>query len=336
MYDIQQIGFSKVIAPPPIFDSSAATRARFTAFFHQLGSKHTDRAYMDAAQDFSAWCTSRGVAQAAQVDAECWRGYLANCSQRYAPATVKQRAICLSRLIACGAYGDASPKDSFLGAPLPKVVQSRRASTLSEDSLRRLIHSGTGPSLIALRDRAVVAFLIQCFVPVRVLCRLRVPTYYRNREGVWLQFGEGRGTPYPCPSVLAAYIEAYLNAARVAPKEDTYLFRSIAGASGALTEKPLTQPDVFRIAQKRAKEVGVPERISPRELRAAGLARHLRLGFNLEVARNLAGHGTTRPTVRYAPLGTRRPRNRIAYRLTDLDTLDEWEELGNWRDFDEW
>jgi site-specific recombinase XerD len=329
-----------VIAPPPLFDSSAATRARFTAFFHQLGSKHTDRAYVTAARDFSMWCANRGVAQAAQVDTECWRDYLANCSQRYTPATVKQRAICLSRLIACIAYSDASPKDSFLGEPLPKVAnQSRRASTLSEDSLTRLIHSGTGATLIALRDRTVVAFLIQCFVPVRVLCRLRVATYYRNREGVWLQFGEGRGTPYPCPSVLAACIEAYLNAARVAPKEDTYLFRSIAGASGALTEKPLTQPDVFRIVQKRAKEAGVPGRISPRELRAAGLARHLRLGFDLEVARQLAGHDTTRSTVRYAPLGTRRPRNRIAYRLTDLDTLEEWEELENWQgydDSDEW
>ena len=197
----------------------------------------------------------------------------------------------------------------------------RVKSKLADKDLGQLIKAGSGAGIAALRDTAIVAFLIACFVPVRTLRTLSTKTYSRNRDGAWLRFSGGFNTAtYPCPQRLAACLDAYLQIAAVSAREDPYLFRTIAGASGALTQRALSQPDVFRIVQKRARAAGIEGRVSPRELRAAGLARFLRDGGDLVVAARLAGHRTTRSTIRYAQPGVVRPRNRIAYRLEDLDT----------------
>jgi len=276
-----------------------------------LGSKHTDRAYSVAVRDFSAWCSRAGMASVAEINADRMGDYLADCSKRLAPASVKQRAICLRKVLAAIADADVAAK-ALRKVPLPKVATlARRPSTISERTLERLLHVNTGATLRALRDRAILVFLVTCFVPVRVLCRLRTGAYERNRKGVRLNLGRWHHSSYPCPGSLARCLDDYLSAGRIAPNVDAYLFRSIAGASGALTERPLTQPDVYRIVQRQAKAAGIVG-LNPRELRATGLTRFFRLPHELraalEIAQNLADHQSWRSTLRYAPPNARLPR----------------------------
>jgi site-specific recombinase XerD len=275
-----------------------------------LASKHTDRAYLAAVHDFDAWCARTGIASVAELNPERFADYLGDCAGRLSPASIKQRAICVRKVLVA-ISDDPAAAEAFRDVPLPKVASlPRRPATIAEATLERLIHVNSGATLKALRDRAILAFLVTCFLPVQVLCRLRTGSYQRNRKGVWLHVGRW-GHPYPCPGSLAQCLDAYMNAGRIAPKVDAYLFRSIAGASAALTERPLTQPDVYRIVQSQAKAAGLTG-INARELRATGLTRFFtgprELPGALEIAMNLAVHRSWRSAIRYAPPDARLPR----------------------------
>jgi integrase/recombinase XerD len=323
-----------LIEPPPLF-AAPTTRPQYVAFFASLGSKHTDRAYAAAASHFSAWCAGTGITAVEQVTPETAADYLAHCTRTSPPATSKQRAICL-RLLLAAVTDSGGP---FAAVPTPKVVTPRRRATkLSDQHLSRLHHVSTGATLIDLRDRAIVTFLITCFVPIRVLCALRTSSYYRNRKGTYLRLGRWSES-YLCTKALTAAMDAYLNAAQISLSADGWLFRAIAGASGVLTERPLSQPDIYRIVRRRAKAAGITERISPRELRAAGLVRFFRQPHDLHdaisIAQDFADHGSWRSTIRYAPPDAHLPRKR----RIDRRDLEMWEEederlLNDWGDDD--
>jgi site-specific recombinase XerD len=314
-----------MIALPPLFSSHLG---HFTQFFETFASKRTGRAYLATARDFSDWCAQNDIHDLEQVVAQTLRGFLAACAARYAPATTKQRAICLRRLLESTRDFRCPAGEAFHGLKLPKSKpRPRHWSQIAEDDLQKLLHT-TGAGIAELRDSALLAVLVTCFLPTRKLCRLSTKTFLRNKDGAWLRLGENwRGKKSPCPPNAARAIESYLTAGGMSRQVDPYLFRTIAGASGALTERPLSQTDVWRIVRKRARAVGIKDGISPRALRAAGIARFLTNGNgDLETAADLAGHSTTRSTIRYAPPGTKRPRNRIAYRLEELD---EWQLFEN-------
>ena len=335
MYDIRTISAPAAIDLPEFFDQTPLARARLTAFFSRLGSKHTDRAYLAAVRDFSAWCSRRGAASVAEINADRLSDYLAECTARLSPASVKQRAICVRKVLAVISDDDAAAR-AFRDVPLPKVAAlPRRPSTIPEATLQRLIHVNTGATLRALRDRAILAFLVTCCVPVRVLCRLRTHAYRRNRKGVRLYLSRWNDGGYPCPPSLAKCLDDYLTAGRIAANVDAYLFRSIAGASGALTERPLTQPDVYRIVQRQAKAAGIVG-VNARELRATGLTRFFALPHELrealKIAQDLADHRNWRSTIRYAPADARRPREPRRRKdewgdyVEDVDFSWSWEE----------
>jgi len=264
--------------------------------------------------------------------------YLLHCAKTWALATLKQRGICLRKLLA--AVTD-SPR--FDGLPTSTVVTPpRRPTKLSEQHLYRLHHVGVGASLIDLRDRAIVAFLITCFVPIRVICALRTTAYHRNRKGTYLRLGRW-GDSYPCTKALAEAMDAYLSAARISLSAHEYLFRAIAGASGALTERPLSQPDIYRIVRRRAQAAGIAQHVSPTELRAAGLTRFFRMPHDLRdaiaIAQDFADHQSWRSTIRYAAPDARLPRKKRIDRSKGRH-LDEWGDdddaalLDDWEDGD--
>jgi len=312
---------------PPL-SSNPGQRGHFVEFFEEIVSKHTERAYLAAARDFAAWCAENDIDDLEQINAATLRGFLAMCTTRYAPSTAKQRALCLRCLLESTRDFQCPAGDAFHGLSLPKSKPpARHVSRISEAELGRLLQVH-GASLVDLRDRALLALLITCFVPIRALCRLTTKTFLRDKDGPWLRLGKRLDqAKYLCPEHVTRAIESYLSAAVIKRQEDPYLFRSIAGASGALTGRPLSQADVFRIVRRRAKAAGIKGLVSPRELRAAGIARFLSHGRrDLEIAADLAGHISTRSTIRYTPPGATRPRRRIAYRLSELDKWDLFED----------
>lgn len=75
--------------------------------------------------------------------------------------------------------------------------------------------------------------------------------------------------------------------------------RPAAGRTGSLTCNRMTQPDVYRMIQRRASEAGIQTKIGCHTLRAAGITAYLKNGGKLEVAQQMANHESSRTTSLY-------------------------------------
>jgi integrase/recombinase XerD len=108
----------------------------------------------------------------------------------------------------------------------------------------------------------------------------------------------------PCHHNLDHYLDEYIAAAGIAGDVDGYLFRTAAGKTGMLTEKPLSQPDAYRMVQRRAKAAGIETRIGNHTFRATGITAYLKNSGKLEVAQHIANHESPRTTKLYETFGS--------------------------------
>jgi site-specific recombinase XerD len=77
------------------------------------------------------------------------------------------------------------------------------------------------------------------------------------------------------------------------------LFSTTEGQSGALTGRPMSQPDVYRMIGRRAAAAAIQTKISCHTFRATGITEYLRNGGKLEVAQQMANHESARTTGLY-------------------------------------
>ena len=85
-------------------------------------------------------------------------------------------------------------------------------------------------------------------------------------------------------------------AARIGDGAKAHLFRSAAGRTGALTEKPMNRIDAWQMVQRRAAGLGMKVRIGCHTFRATGITAYLEAGGTLENAQATAGHESPRTT----------------------------------------
>ena len=100
-------------------------------------------------------------------------------------------------------------------------------------------------------------------------------------------------------TTLSTYIREYLEAPEVEFDPKARLFRAVQGRSGRLTERGLSQPDAYRIIQKRALAAGIRTKIGNHSFRATGITEYLRNGGKLEIAQRMANHESARTTGLY-------------------------------------
>jgi integrase len=81
------------------------------------------------------------------------------------------------------------------------------------------------------------------------------------------------------------------------------LFRSAAGRTGALTEKPMNRIDAWRMIQRRAEGLGFRVKIGCHTFRATGITAYLEAGGTLENAQAMAAHESPRTTKLYDRTG---------------------------------
>ena len=92
------------------------------------------------------------------------------------------------------------------------------------------------------------------------------------------------------------------------------LFRTAAGRTGTLTEKPMNRVYAWRMIQRRASGLGIKIRIGCHTFRATGITAYLEAGGTLEKAQAMAAHESPRTTKLYDRTG-------------DEITLDEVERI---------
>ena len=113
---------------------------------------------------------------------------------------------------------------------------------------------------------------------------------------------------------LESYLDAYIRAAGVGEDGKSPLFRSAAGRTGKITERPMHRVDAWHMIQRRAREAGLKMRIGCHSFRATGITAYLENGGSLENAQLMAAHESPRTTKLYDRTG-------------DEITLDEVERI---------
>jgi integrase/recombinase XerD len=122
-----------------------------------------------------------------------------------------------------------------------------------------------------------------------------------NTKSRWPLFTTitGKEHDVPCHHNLDPFLDEYIAAADIAVDATSYLFRTTAPKSGALTEKPVHQQDAYRMIQRGAKAAGIETKIGNHTFRATGITAYLKNSGKLEVAQHIANHESPRTTKLY-------------------------------------
>ena len=305
------------LQPAPLFTPTPKAAKRVLEFFTaQINNDHTRKAYLNATRRFAEWCDGHGIGQLADVQAFHVAAFVKHLQGEFSPPTVKQHLAALRMLfdwLVTGHILEVNPAHAVRG---PKyVVRKGKTPVLTTEEARELLDSiqtvqrtkrrkGTEfeePSLVGLRDRALVGVMVYTFARVSAVLKMKVRDYFVERRRGWVRLHEKGGKEHavPCHHNLERYLDAYLAAAGIADDPGGPLFRTAAGRTGKLTGKPLWQQDVYRMIQRRAQVAGIKTRIGNHTFRATGITAYLKNGGTLETAQQIANHESPRTTKLY-------------------------------------
>ena len=304
------------LPPASLFAPTPKAARRVLEFFTaQINNDHTRRAYLNAARRFDAWCDARGLAQLTDVQAFHVAAFIKDLQGEFSPPTVKQHLAALRMLfdwLVTGHVLEVNPAHAVRG---PKyVVRKGKTPVLTAGEARELLESiGTvrttkrqdgvdgEPSLVGLRDRALIAAMVYTFARVNAVLKMKVRDFFVQGRRGWVRLHEKGGKEHevPCHHNLERYLDDYIAAAGIAEDPDAPLFQTAVGRTGRLTGKPLWQQDAYRMIQRRAKAAGIQTRIGNHTFRATGITAYLKNSGTLETAQHIANHESPRTTKLY-------------------------------------
>ena len=178
------------------------------------------------------------------------------------------------------------------------AIKRGKTPVLTTTEARTLLDSIDVSTLVALRDRALIGPMAYSFARVGAAVAMRVEDYYGQRKRWWVQLHEKGGKPHEMPAHhnLEAYLDAYLEAAKIVEAKKTPVFRSARGRTDELSETPMHRIDVYRMIRRRASAAGIDADIGCHAFRAAGITAYLENGGTLQNAQAMAAHESPRIT----------------------------------------
>lgn len=311
--ELARIGLDSL--PAAIQSSGDSGIRRFLEFFAvTIRNKNTRLAYAQAIRQFFDWCELRGMKSLDRIEPVLVAAYV---EQHKASApTVKQHLAAVRMLfdwLVTGHVVSYNPATSVRG---PKhVVKRGKTPVLTADEARKLLDSIDTSTLIGLRDRALIGVMVYSFARVSAATSMKVEDFYPEGKRWWFRLHEKGGKRHEVPAHHNAdeYLDAYLNLVGIADQKRSPLFRSI-DRSGRVTERGLTRNDALRMIKRRAKAVGLSEKVCCHTFRATGITAYLENGGTIENAQAIAAHESPRTTKLYD-------------RTSDEITLDEIEKI---------
>ncbi len=299
-----------------LFHSTRESSRRTAEFFAaHIRNPHTRQAYLRGVGDFANWCREQRIGPLAAIQPIEVAAWVESLQRRLSPPTVKQYLAGLRTLFDWLVVGQIMPSNPASAVRGPRYSTKKGKTTvLSAEEVRRLIDGIGCDTLIGLRDRALIGLLVYTFARVGAAIQMRQEDVYRQGRRLWVRLHEKGGKQHtmPCHHQLEQYLEAYLEAAPRMPKG--WLFQTTVGRTGSLTSRPMAQPDVYRMIQRRAEDAGLETKVCCHTFRATGITEYLRHGGRLEVAQQMANHESARTTGLYD-------------RRLDLITSDEVERI---------
>jgi site-specific recombinase XerD len=243
--------------------------------------------------------------------------YIRALGKDFEKPTVKQHLAAIRMLfdwLVVGQVVAINPAHAVRG---PKhAVKRGKTPVLTPDEARKLLDSIDVTTVVGLRDRALIGMMAYSFARVSAVVSMRVEDYYSAGKRWWVRLHEkgGKRHEMPCHHNLEAYLDAYLQAAKILEAKKSPLFRSARGRTGALTENAMSRIHVWQMIQRRAREAGLNGDVCCHTFRATGITAYLDNGGTLENAQLMAAHESPRTTKLYDRTG-------------DEITLDEVERI---------
>jgi site-specific recombinase XerD len=309
---------AEVVMPAIIADAGEPAARRYLEFFGvTIRNRNTRTAYLHAASRFFAWCDHHQLGRLEDIEPLHVAAYIEALGKDFEKPTVKQHLAGIRMLfdwLVTGQVVATNPAHSVRG---PKhVVKTGKTTVLDADQARRLLDSIDTSTLVGLRDRALISVMTFAFARIGAVVSMRVEDYFPKGKRWWVRLHEKGGKRHEMPAHhnLEEYLDAYIQAAGICDDRKTPLFRSAAGRTGSLTEKPMNRVDAWRMIQRRAEGLGFRVKIGCHTFRATGITAYLDSGGTLENAQAMAAHESPRTTKLYDRTG-------------DEITLDEVERI---------
>ena len=287
---------------PALFTATPAAGKRFVEFFTaNIRNPNTRKAYARAAAEFAAWCEQTGLPELRDIEPVHVAAYVETLQQRLSAPSVKQHLAAIRVLfdwLVVGQVIATNPASSVRG---PKhSVKKGKTPVLGPAEARAMLDAIDTTTLQGLRDRALIALMVYTFARVGATIKMRVEDVYVQGRRTWVRLHEkgGKRHEMPCHHNLDEYLHAYMDGAGLTDGK-SYLFRTVLGRSGKLSENPMTQPDVYRMIGRRALAAEVHTKVGCHSFRATGITEYLKNGGKLEIAQQMANHESSRTTGLY-------------------------------------
>src|SRR6202521_944409 len=267
------------IVPALIADLGEQASWRYVEFFTaNINNDHTRRAYARACARFFTWCEDRGLTLTAirPFDVAAWGKEL---QENHGAPGVKQQLAAVRMLFDWLITGQVMPMNPAAAVRGPKhVVKTGKTPVLDADDWRKLIDSIPTETVRDLRDRALISTLTYSFARITAALTMKVEDLRPQGAGWRLRLHEkgGKHHEMPCHHALAEALHAYINAAGIAEDRKGWLFRTARGHNGkVLSDKPMAQPDAWRMIRRRGAAAGIAEAIGCHSFRATGITAYL-------------------------------------------------------------
>ena len=290
---------------PALLTPDPAAERRVIEFFTaHIRNPHTRKAYARAAAGFAAWAERCGIAHLRQVEPVHVAAYVEELQSRMAAPSVKLHLAGIRMLFDWLVVGQVLPTNPANSVRGPKhSVKKGKTPVLTAAEARDLLDSIVTDTLPGLRDRALIALMIYTFARVGAALKMRTEDVFIQGRRTWVRLREkgGKRHEMPCHHKLEAYLQDYAAALPASPPPDpkAWLFPTALGPSGRLSNRPMSQADVYRMIRRRAADAGIETQIGCHSFRATGITEYLRNGGKLEVAQQMANHESSRTTGLY-------------------------------------
>jgi site-specific recombinase XerD len=329
----------------PVMIAKAGDRAarRFLEFFvASIENDNTRVAYYRAVCSFFAWLDQHGIGELPDIEPFHVAAYLKALkvadagdptgTRRAAsrPTVIQHLAairmlfdwLVVGQVLAINpAHAVRGPKHAVKRGKTPVLTEEQARQLLASIRVTRKVTLPNGseaevPWLVGLRDRAPIGVMVYSFARISAVVAMQVEDYFANGKRWWVRLQEKGGKRHEMPAhhKLEQFRDEYVEAAGIGGQERTPLFRSAAGKTGILTDRPMHRIDTYQMVRRRTAEAGLKGKLGCHVFRATGITAYLEAGGTLENAQAMAAHESPRTTKLYDRTG-------------DEITLDEVERI---------
>ena len=250
------------MVPALIADLGDEAAWRYVEFFTaNIRNPHTRRAYARACNRFFAWCDERGLMPAA-IRPHDVATYIEQLQAMVIGAVGQAAARGGAHAVRLAGDRPGGADQSGGGGARARSMSSRPARRRCSKAAewRKLLKSIPDTTLRDLRDRALIATLTYSFARINAALKMKVEDLRPRGAGWTVRLHEKGGKQHamPCHHALAEALRAYIDAAGIAEDRKGWLFRTARGHNGsALSAKPMSQPDAWRMIRRRAAAAGI-------------------------------------------------------------------------------